>query len=251
MKASKSPLRNKKVVGTGVAELDDLLSGGIQLRRVAQFSGRHSCGKTSLSLMVLAAAQKAGYDACWLDVENRFPFDYAHTLGVNLDKLDYEHGLVAEEYFKFVHTWIEKHSGILVLDSVAALLTRNESEKEDGPSVPEVPKMIPNFLKKVGNELSSNKTESAVIVLNHEKIDFDGALKVVGGRSVEHFVTQWLRFRRVSMKPIKRGTQQIGDTIEISMKKDEKLYEKIELALYPNVGFKSVDEKKPPKSNPS
>lgn len=244
MKASKSPLRQRKVVPTGIEPLDSLLSGGIFLRRIAQFSGRYSCGKSTLAAYVVAQAQKMGLDACWLDVENRFNFDYFEKLGINLDKLDYETGLVAEDYFMFVHKWIDKHHGIIVLDSVAALLTKNESEKEDGPSVPEVPKMIPNFLKKVCNELSSAKGESALIVLNHEKIDFDGALKVVGGRSVEHFVTQWVRLRRVAMKPIKKGANQIGDTIELSMKKDMNQFQKVELELLPNEGFRLPKPKK-------
>lgn len=247
MKASDAPGRERKFIPTGLASLDTLLSGGIQLRRIAQFSGLHSCGKTTLSLMVVAAAQKLGYKACWFDSENRFPFDYAASLGVNLKELDYEFGESAEDFFKMTHEWFEKNSGILVLDSVASLLTRNEQEKEDGPSIPEVPKMIPNYLKKVARELAKNKKESAMIALNHERTDFNGKLKVVGGLSVEHYVTQWIRFRRLTMEPIKRGTNQIGDTIELSMKKDENMYDKCKLALYPKIGFRSLEEAKPPK----
>lgn len=238
MKASKSPLRERVCVPTGIASLDELLGGGVFMRRIFQVSGRYSCGKSTIAALIVAEAQKLGYDAAWLDVENRFNFDYFASMGVDLDKLDYVNGVVCEDYFAFVHKWIEKHSGIVVLDSVAALLTRNESEKEDGPSVPEVPKMIPNFLKRVTNGLAAAKAPSALIVLNHEKIDFDGALKVIGGRSVEHFVTQWLRLRRMTMKPIKKGAQQIGDTIEASMKKDVNQFRNIQLELIAGEGFR-------------
>lgn len=241
MKASKSPLRERICVPTGLPDLDTLMGGGVFMRRIFQISGRYSCGKSTIAALVVAEAQKMGYEAAWLDVENRFNFDYFGGMGVDLDKLDYENGKVCEDYFECVHRWIEKHSGIVVLDSVAALLTRNESEKEDGPSVPEVPKMIPNFLKKVTNELASAKKPSALIILNHEKIDFDGALKVIGGRSVEHFVTQWLRLRRMTMKPIKKGAQQIGDTIEASMKKDQNQYKAIQLELIAGEGFRKTE----------
>lgn len=235
MKASESPLKEMKVIPTGLASLDELLNGGIYLHRIAQFSGRFSCGKSTLAVNVIIQAQRMGYDTCWLDVENRFNFKYFERLGVDLSKLDYHSGLTAEEYFDLIQEWVGKHEGIIVLDSVGGLLTRGENEKENGPSMPEVPKMIPNFLKRMTNALVNRN--AALIVLNHEKQDFDGALKVIGGRSVEHFVTQWVRLRKMTMKPIKKGANQIGDTIEASMKKDENQYSKVELELYPNRGF--------------
>lgn len=242
MKAAKSPLRDLKRIPSGLAPIDDLLGGGMLLRRIMQVSGRYSVGKSTLAACIVAEAQKQGLDACWLDVENRFNFDYFERLGVNLSELDYEHGMVAEEYFKFVHKWIEKHSGVIVLDSVAALLTRNESEKDDGASVPEVPKMIPNFLKKVTNELASTKGDCALIVLNHEKIDFDGALKVIGGRSVEHFVTQWIRLRRLTSPKqlVMKAGHKVADKIEVIMQKDQNQYGFAHINLWPNKGFKEA-----------
>ena len=261
MKADKSPLRELGIVPTGLAPLDSLLGGGIFLHRMAQFSGRFSCGKSTLAVCALVNAQKMGYDTCWLDVEGRFAYKYFEKMGLDLSTLDIEYGLTAEKYFDYIQSWCEKHEGVIVLDSVGALMTRGESEKENGPAIPEVPKMIPNFLKRMTNVLSTRNC--AVIILNHEKIDFDGALKVIGGRSVEHFVTQWVRLRRVSMKPIKKGANQIGDTIEASMKKDANQYKKCEVELIAGEGFRGfttleqqevrIPQKKKgrPKSNPS
>lgn len=236
MKANKSPLMELGRVPTGLAPLDELLGGGIFLHRMAQFSGRFSCGKSTLAVCTLINAQRMGYDTCWLDVEGRFAYKYFEKMGLDLSKLDMEYGLAAEKYFDFIQTWCEKNEGVIVLDSVGALLTRGESEKENGPSIPEVPKMIPNFLKRMTNVLTTRNC--AVIILNHEKVDFDGAIKVIGGRAVEHFMTQWIRLRRMTMKPIKKGVQQIGDTIEASMKKDENQYQKTELELIAGEGFR-------------
>src|SRR3990167_1358207 len=257
MKASE--LQELKVIPTGLPDVDNLLGGGIYLRRICQYSGRYSVGKSTLAALVVIQAQRMGYDACWLDVEGRFALKYFERLGVDMKKLELQQGLCAEDYFDFTQRWVEKHQGIIILDSVAALLTRNESEKENGPSIPEVPKMIPNFLKRMSNTLVKN--DCAFIVLNHEKVDFDGAIKVIGGRAVEHFVTQWLRLRKMTMKPLKKGAQQIGDTIEISMKKDERQFQKCEAELIVNEGFRGfvpVEEiKREPKkrgrakSNPS
>src|SRR3990167_6294857 len=234
MKASE--LQELKVIPTGLPDVDSLLGGGLYVRRISQLSGRYSVGKSTLAALVVIQAQRMGYDACWLDVEGRFALKYFERLGVDMKKLELQQGLCAEDYFDFTQRWVEKHEGIIILDSVAALLTRNESEKENGPSIPEVPKMIPNFLKRMNNTLV--KRDCAFIILNHEKIDFDGALKVIGGRSVEHLVTQWVRLRKMTMKPIKKGANQIGDTIEASMKKDENQYKKVEIELYPNEGFR-------------
>ena len=203
---------------------------------MAQFSGRFSCGKSTLAVCTLINAQRMGYDTCWLDVEGRFAYKYFEQMGLDLSKLDMEYGLTAEKYFDFIQSWCEKHEGVIVLDSVGALMTRGESEKENGPAIPEVPKMIPNFLKRMTNLLSTRNC--AVIILNHEKVDFDGAIKVIGGRAVEHFMTQWVRLRRMTMKPIKKGAQQIGDTIEASMKKDERQYQKCEIELIAGEGFR-------------
>lgn len=234
MKAS--DLEDLRLIPTGLSGVDELLGGGLMMRRIAQFSGRYSVGKSTLAALCVIQAQRMGYDTCWLDVEGRFAFKYFGQLGVDMNKLELQQGLCAEDYFDFSQRWAEKHTGVIVLDSVAALLTRNESEKENGPSIPEVPKMIPNFLKRMNNTLV--KRDCAFIILNHEKVDFDGALKVIGGRSVEHFVTQWLRLRRMTTKPIKKGANQIGDTIEASMKKDANQYQKVELELFPGQGFR-------------
>lgn len=240
MKADKSPLMDLGRVPTGLAALDELLGGGIMMHRISQFSGRFSCGKSTLAVCTLINAQRMGYDTCWLDVEGRFAYKYFEKMGLDLSKLDMEFGLSAEKYFDFIQEWCEKHEGVIVLDSVGALLTRNESEKENGPTIPEVPKMIPNFLKRMTNVLTTRNC--AVIILNHEKVDFDGAIKVIGGRAVEHFMTQWIRLRRMTMKPIKKGANQIGDTIEASMKKDENQYKKTEIELIAGEGFRGFTQ---------
>lgn len=236
MKASASPLKELSRIPTGLASVDELLGGGIFLHRMAQFSGRFSCGKSTLAVCTIINAQKMGYDTCWLDVEGRFAYKYFEKMGVDLSKLDMEYGKTAEEYFDYIQEWCEKHEGVIVLDSVGALLTGGESEKPNGPAIPEVPKMIPNFLKRMTNLLATRNC--AVIILNHEKVDFDGAIKVIGGRAVEHFMTQWIRLRRMTMKPLKKGANQIGDTIEASMKKDENQYKKCEIELIAGEGFR-------------
>lgn len=246
MKAANSPLRTVNRIATGFPELDALLGGGVMMRRIFQLSGRYSCGKSSLAALVVAEAQRKGHATAWIDAENRFNFDYFASLGIDLKELEYTHGLCAEDYFKYVHEFIEKKGGVIVLDSVAALLTRNESEKEDGPSVPEVPKMLPNFLKKVTNELASSKKDAMLIFINQERQDFNGALKVIGGRSVEHYVTQWLRMRRLTApgQTILKGGKKVADKIEISAMKDAHQYQTAILELWPGRGFLSETERK-------
>lgn len=242
MKANKSSLRNAEVISTGLPKLDDLLDGGVGLKRITQFSGRYSVGKSTIALNIVAKAQKAGFKTLWLDSEQRFPFEYAEALGVDLERLELEDIKLAEELFNHAESWAKKHEGIIVLDSVGGLTTRKEAERNSGDEgFPEAPKLIPAFIRRIIIELA--RTGSGLILLNHEKIQFDGTLKVLGGRSVEFHSDKWIRLRQLSNKKVMQGDQRVGDVIEAIVMKGKNKGKTCELALMAGQGF-SVEQDK-------
>lgn len=237
MKASKSSLRNPQIIPTGLPKLDDLLDGGISMRHITQFSGRYSTGKSTIALGIIANAQKQGLDTLWLDSEQRYPFDYSERLGINLDRLDLEDKKHAEDLFNTCEEWVEKHKGVIILDSIGGLLTRKEAEKRSGEeSYPEAPKLIPGFIRRIVIALALN--DCALVLLNHEKIDFmSGAIKVLGGRAVEFHSDKWIRLRQLTGKKVMQGEKRVGDIIEASVQKGPKRGEKCELILLAGKGF--------------
>lgn len=236
MKASKSSLRNVKVIPTGLPKLDDLLDGGIGMNRVAQFSGRSSVGKSTVAMGIVANAQKMGLDTLWLDTEHRFHFEKAEALGVNLSDLELEDKQYAEDLFDLAEKWVKKHKGLVILDSIGGLLTRKDAEKKSGEEgFPEAPRLIPGFLKRISHELADG---GALVLLNHEKVDFaSGAIKVLGGRAVEHHSDKWIRLRQLTSKKIMNGDKRIGDVIEASVQKGAKKGLTCELHLLAGQGF--------------
>jgi RecA/RadA recombinase len=181
-----------------------------------------------------------GLEVLWLDAEHRFFFDYFESLGVDLSKLELEDTQLAEGIFDAAEEWVRTRSGLIILDSIGGLLTRKESEKRSGEEgFPEAPKLIPGFIRRIAAELASlSNKECCLLLLNHEKIDFGtGAIKVLGGRVIEHHVTQWVRLRGLPNKLIKQGEQRIGKMIEASVCKGKNEGLKCELAMLTGQGF--------------
>ncbi len=232
--ADKSPLREVKFVSTGLAPLDDIMGGGVRMRRITQFSGDQGTGKTTVSYMIIANAQKAGYKTMWFDTEKRFEYDFAESLGVNLKKLEFSHEKIAEDIFEESLKWAEKNDGVFVIDSIGGLHTRKEAEAEVVASFPETPKLLPIYTRKLVSALCGH--ECAAVLLNHEKITFEGKLKVLGGTSIPYHSTNWVRFRRTPKK-VMSGETEIASYVEAIINKGKFYHQKCELVQKSTGGF--------------
>src|SRR6266536_1699857 len=122
------------VIPTGNILIDRALGvGGFPRGRVVEVFGPESSGKTTLTLTVIAQAQKRGGLAAFIDVEHALDPKYAKTLGVNLDDLLVSQPSSGEEALRICETLIRSNSlDVIVVDSVAALVTRAELEGEIG-----------------------------------------------------------------------------------------------------------------------
>src|SRR6202140_1954166 len=125
-----------EVVSTGSLGLDIALGiGGLPRGRVVEIYGPESSGKTTLALHVIAEAQRAGGTCAFVDAEHALDPGYAKKLGVNIDELLISQPDAGEQALEIADTLVRSGAiGVLVIDSVAALVPRAELEGEMGDS---------------------------------------------------------------------------------------------------------------------
>src|SRR5687767_860147 len=126
--------RDIDVIPTGNILIDRALGvGGVPRGRVVETFGPESSGKTTLTLTIIAQAQRRGGLAAFIDVEHALDPQYARRLGVNLDDLLVSQPSSGEEALRIVETLVRSNAlDVIVLDSVAALVTKAELEGEIG-----------------------------------------------------------------------------------------------------------------------
>ncbi|MDP6839729.1 MAG: DNA recombination/repair protein RecA, partial [Planctomycetota bacterium] len=129
-------LREIQCIRTGSLQLDIALGGkGLPKGRVVEIYGPESSGKTTLTLHVVAEAQKAGGICAFVDAEHALDPSYARKLGVNLDDLLVSQPDTGEQALEIVETLVRSNAvNVVVVDSVAALVPRAEIEGEMGDS---------------------------------------------------------------------------------------------------------------------
>lgn len=125
-----------KVISTGSLLLDRALGiGGLPRGRIVEIFGKESSGKSTISLHVIANAQKEGLRCLLIDAENSFDPEYAEALGVKIDELEYVQPFFGEQGFEIVDRKISTGEiGVVVIDSVAAMVPKAELEGEMGDS---------------------------------------------------------------------------------------------------------------------
>lgn len=130
------PDKNYQVISTGSLQLDLALGiGGLPRGRIVEVFGMESSGKTTIALQVMANAQKQGLKCLLIDAENSFDPEYADALGMKVDELDYCQPSYGEEGLEVADRKIlTGEIGVVVIDSVAALVPKAELEGEMGDS---------------------------------------------------------------------------------------------------------------------
>ena len=128
------PVVAAPAISTGSISVDYALGiGGFPRGRISEIFGPESSGKTTVALQVVAQAQKAGGMAAYIDVEHALDPGYAKRLGVNLDDLLVSQPSSGEEALRICETLVRSNAlDVIVVDSVAALVTRAELEGEIG-----------------------------------------------------------------------------------------------------------------------
>lgn len=156
-----------EVFSTRCLPLDLALGvGGIPRSRITEIFGPESCGKTTIASTIVAEAQAMGEVACYLDNENAIDPEYMGNLGVNLDKLLFSQPDSGEQTFRIIDKLLDTNKvGIIVVDSVAALVTEAELAGEIGDQfVAEQARLMSLNLRKLTGKI--RRSRCALVFIN-------------------------------------------------------------------------------------
>jgi len=199
------------VIPTGNLLIDQALGvGGFARGRVVEIYGPESSGKTTLTLTVIAQAQKAGGLAAFIDVEHALDPNYARRLGVKMDELLVSQPSSGEEALRICETLVRSNAlDVVVIDSVAALVTRQELEGEIGDStVGAQARLMSAALRKLTAIISKARTTCIFTNQIREKIGvmFGNPETTPGGKALKFYASVRVDIRRIGAIKTTDGT---------------------------------------------
>ncbi len=224
MRLGESKVQDVKSISTGSIGLDIATGiGGVPRGRIVEIFGPESSGKTTLTLHIVAEAQKAGGTAVFIDAEHAMDPVYAKKLGVNVEELLISQPDSAEEALQIADTLIRSGAiDVVVVDSVAALAPRAELEGEMGDAhVGLQARLMSQALRKLTALLSKSNTCAIFINQIREKIGvmFGNPETTPGGRALKFYASMRLDVRRV--ESIKVGDANIGNKVKAKVVKNK------------------------------
>ena len=201
------------VIPTGCLSLDLALGvGGFPRGRVVEVYGPESGGKTTMTLHVIAEAQKLGGIAAFIDAEHALDPIYARKLGVDVDNLLVSQPDNGEQALEIAQTLIRSNSvDVVVVDSVAALVPKAELEGDMGdPSMGLQARLMSQALRKLTGIVAKSRTCLIFINQIREKIGvmFGNPETTTGGRALKFYASIRLDIRRI--QAIKEGDRVVG-----------------------------------------
>ncbi len=207
------PEENVRAIPTGSLSLDIALGiGGIPRGRVVEIFGPESSGKTTLTLQIVAQAQKKGGIAAFIDAEHALDLHYAKKIGVNVDDLLVSQPGTGEEALEIADSLVRSGSlDVLVIDSVAALVPRAEIEGEMGDAHMGLQaRLMSQALRKLTSAIA--KSNTAVIFINQIRMKigvmFGSPETTTGGNALKFYSSVRIDIRRVGS--IKKGDEVTG-----------------------------------------
>ena len=212
------------VIPTGSLGLDMALGvGGLPRGRVVEIYGPESSGKTTLTLSVIAQAQKLGGTAAFIDAEHALDPQYARKLGVNTDDLLISQPDTGEQALEIVDMLVRSGSvDIVVVDSVAALTPKAEIEGEMGDShVGLQARLMSQALRKLTANIKRSNT--MVIFINQIRMKigvmYGNPETTTGGNALKFYASVRLDIRRIGQ--IKKGEEIVGAQTRVKVVKNK------------------------------
>ena len=213
-----------EVIPTGALSLDIAIGlGGVPRGRIIEIYGPESGGKTTVSLHIIAEAQKTGGIAAFIDAEHSLDPGYARKLGVNLEELLVSQPDTGEQALEIAEALVRSGAvDVVVVDSVAALVPRAEIEGEMGDThVGLQARLMSQALRKLAGAISKSKTTAIFINQLREKVGvmFGNPETTPGGRALKFYASVRLEVRRVEQ--IKSGTEVVGNRTRVKVVKNK------------------------------
>ena len=217
-------VRDIECVSTGSIGLDVALGiGGLPRGRVVEIYGPESSGKTTLTLQVVAEAQKLGGTAAFVDAEHALDPSYAEKLGVNVDELLVSQPDTGEQALEITDMLVRSGAvDVVVVDSVAALTPKAEIEGEMGDSHMGLQaRLMSQALRKLTANIQRSNT--MVIFINQIRMKigvmFGSPETTTGGNALKFYSSVRLDIRRIGA--IKKGDEVIGNQTRVKVVKNK------------------------------
>lgn len=224
MKLGEKPKVNVNAIPTGSIGLDAALGiGGMPRGRIIEIFGPESSGKTTLSLHVVAEAQKQGGICAFIDAEHAMDPEYAKRIGVKTDELFISQPDTGEQALDIVESLV--HSGkmdVIVIDSVAALTPKDEIEGDMGAyHVGKQARLMSQALRKLTSIVAKSKT--VVIFINQIRMQigvmFGNPETTPGGKALKFYTSVRIDIRRIAQ--IKKGEEIMGGRVRVKVVKNK------------------------------
>jgi recombination protein RecA len=221
---SKEAIVPISVISTGAISFDAALGvGGFPRGRVVEVFGPESSGKTTVTLQVIAEAQKAGGMAAFIDAEHAIDPAYAKKLGVDVDNLLVSQPDYGEQALEIAEALVRSNAiDVLVVDSVAALVPKAELDGEMGDSHMGLQaRLMSQALRKLTGIVSKSRTCLIFINQIREKIGvmFGNPETTTGGRALKFYSSVRIDIRRIAA--IKEGDQVTGSRTRVKVVKNK------------------------------
>jgi recombination protein RecA len=224
MKLGDKPKVGVDAISTGSIGLDEALGvGGLPRGRIIEIFGPESSGKTTLSLHVVAEAQKLGGICAFIDAEHAMDPEYARKLGVKLDELLISQPDTGEQALEIVDSLVRSGKlDVIVIDSVAALTPKDEIEGDMGAHhVGKQARLMSQALRKLTAIVAKSKT--IVIFINQIRMQigvmFGNPETTPGGKALKFYTSVRLDIRRIAQ--IKKGEEVMGGRTRVKVVKNK------------------------------
>lgn len=213
-----------EVVPTGSISLDIALGiGGMPRGRIVEIYGPESSGKTTLTLHVIANAQKMGGTAAFIDAEHALDPEYAKRIGVNINDLLISQPDSGEQALDIVETLVRSNAlDVIVIDSVAALVPRAEIEGDMGDQhMGRQARLMSQALRKLTSIIARSNT--IVIFINQLRMKigvmFGNPETTTGGQALKFYASVRVDVRRAAQ--IKKGEMVVGNRVKAKVVKNK------------------------------
>src|SRR5215213_9310220 len=211
-------------IPTGSLSLDLALGiGGVPRGRVIEIYGPESAGKSTLAQSIIAQAQATGGMAAYIDVEHALDPGYAAGLGVKIDEMLISQPDTGEQALEICEALVRSNAvDVVVVDSVAALVTRAEIEGDMGDAhVGLQARLMSQALRKLTGAISRSRTSVIFINQLREKVGiiFGNPEVTPGGRALKFYASVRIEIRRV--ETLKQGTNIIGNRVRCKVVKNK------------------------------
>ena len=210
-------------IPSGVKTIDDCVGGGFPRGRIIELYGAQSGGKSLIAHLIVSQAQKKGMECIYVDAENTFSPEFAKKIGVDTDKLILTQSSIGEDTIDLVCKLLDGNPGVIVVDSVAALITTGEIE-EDAEKQFMAPKA--RLMSRGLSKMNTLNKDTLIIFVNQLRSTmamYGPKTTTTGGIALGHYASVRMEVKKGDLiyKDGKKTGDVIGQTVNCYVTKNK------------------------------